>query len=95
MPHKIKKRQATHDEKVREVALTLRKAGYFVRADLPGHKRPPAFSGITPDIYAHKKGEKLIYEIETRETLVTDRPQQEKLEKGARKIGAEFRVLTA
>jgi len=94
MPHRIKKRQLSHDEKVREVALRLRRQGYFVRADLPGHPRPPRVGGIRPDIYAHKKGKKLIYEIETKESMETDQPQREKLEKASKKIGAEFRVLT-
>ncbi len=95
MAHEIKKRQEIHDQKVQEVARLLRRQGYFVRADLPGHPRPPKFAGIRPDIYAHKKGKKLIYEIETPESLRTDTPQQKKLAKAAAKTGAEFRILVA
>lgn len=95
MAHQIKERQKTHDRKVQEVARRLRRQRYFVRADLPGHPRPPRFAGIRPDIYAHKKGKKLVYEIETSETLSKDRPQQQKLAKAAGKIGAEFRLLVA
>lgn len=84
----------THDQKVREVALRLRNQDYFVRADLPGHPRPPEFGGIRPDIYAHKKNKKVIYEIETKQSLKADQLQRQKLEKAAAKIGAEFRVLT-
>ena len=95
MPHLVKLRQQIHDQKVREVAKYLRKAGYFVRADLPGHKRPPKLAGIRPDIYAHKKGNKLVYEIETKGSFKIDRPQRKKLESASKKIGADFKVLIA
>lgn len=94
MSHLIKQRQEQHDQKVREVARRLRRQGYFVRADLPGHPRPPRFRGIRPDIYAHKKGKKIIYEIETPTSLKTDKPQRQRLAKAALKSGSDFRTLT-
>lgn len=95
MPHRIKKRQLLHDQKVRQVARELRQAGYFVRADLPGHRRPPVVGGIRPDIYAHRQDGKLVYEIETPESLATDAKQRQQLAKGAEKIGAQFKVVVA
>lgn len=95
MAHRIKQRQKIHDQKVQEVARRLRRSRYFVRADLPGHPRPPKLAGIRPDIYAHKKGKKVVYEIETKQTLQLDRPQQKKLKQASKKLGAEFRILLA
>lgn len=93
MPHRIKTSQERHDEKVRAVALRLRRAGYFVRADLPGHPRPPSFGGHVPDIYAHKKGKKVLYEIETARSLRADAEQRRALARAAATRGAELRVL--
>ena len=95
MAHRIKQRQKIHDKKVQEVARRLRRAGYFVRADLPGHPRPPRFGGAIPDIYAHKKGKKLIYEIETPKSLKTDIEMRQALARAADRAGAEFRILVA
>lgn len=95
MPHLIKERQAVHDKKVQEVARRLRKARYFVRADLPSHPRPSKIGGIRPDIYAHKKGKKVIYEVETRESLKKDINQRKKLAKAAAKKDIAFRVIIA
>lgn len=95
MAHLIKERQIRHDQKVQEVARRLRRARYFVRADLPGHPRPPKIGGIRPDIYAHKKGRKVIYEIETPGSLLTDEPQRRRLAKAAQKQEIEFRTLVA
>lgn len=95
MAHLIKERQAIHDEKVQEVARHLKRARYFVRADLPGHRRPPRIGGIRPDIYAHKKGRKTIYEIEMVESFKKDTKQRKKLAEAAAKKSMVFRVLIA
>lgn len=43
-----------HDQKVREIAGRLKRAGYEVKADLPGYAKPPKMRGHVPDIYATK-----------------------------------------
>lgn len=95
MAHRIKERQAIHDKKVQEMARRLRRARYFVRADLPSHPRPPRIGGIRPDIYAHKKGKRVIYEVETRESFKKDSDQRKKLAKAAAKKDIAFRILIA
>jgi hypothetical protein len=95
MAHRGKQGQEVHDRKVGETARRLAREGYQVRADLPGHERPPAIGGRIPDVVAWKGGRVLVREIETPGTIAQDRPQQEALRQAARDAGADFRVLLA
>ena len=95
MAHRTKEGQKIHDRKVTETAGRLRQAGYKVKADLPGHPKPPKMRGHIPDIYATKGRKKLVREIETTNTITADKVQHQALQQAAKQSGAEFRVLKA
>jgi len=95
MPHRTKTGQKVHDGKVAEIARNLGRKGYSVRADLPGHPKPPALNGQVPDVLARKGSKVLVQEIETRSTLNTDKKQQQALQRWADQHDAEFRVILA
>jgi Holliday junction resolvase len=95
MAHRTKKGQEVHDQKVAEVANRLERAGYTVRADLPGHSQPPVLGGHRPDVVAQKREKILIREIETHGTIKQDKAQHEALEQAADRLGGNFRVLVA
>lgn len=63
---------STHDRKVRELARTLEKQGYMVRADVRGKEKPEPIGSKIPDIEATKDGRRLIVEVETPASLVKD-----------------------
>jgi peroxiredoxin len=95
MGHRTKDRQEVHDKKVAETARGLKKRGYNVQADLPGHKKPTRIGSHIPDVIA-KKGDKVIVrEVETPSTVSQDKAQHKAFENWAKKQGAEFRVLIA
>lgn len=87
--------QAKHDNKVASELEKLKDLGYKVKADLPGRTRPPKVGGVIPDIYARRGNKVLVEEIETKNTLKADKPQQEKLKKGTEKLGGDFKVKIA
>ena len=95
MAHRTKEGQKVHDQKVAEVAGRLERGGYNVRADLPGHPKPPPMGGRVPDIIATKGGKTLVREIETRNTIAADKAQHDALQRAADQRGADFRVLKA
>ena len=64
--------QSTHDRKVREIARTLEKQGYKVRADVRGREMPEAIGSARPDIEATRDGRRLIVEVETPGSLTKD-----------------------
>ena len=55
MARRTKEGQKVHDQKVAETADRLKRAGYTVKADLPGRGKPPKMAGHIPDIYAKKE----------------------------------------
>ena len=95
MKKRGKRGQEKHDSKVIKELDRLRGGGYRVWADLPGRAKPPKVGGVIPDIYARKGKDLVIEEIETPSTLQKDKPQQEKLRKGAKEKGGTFRTLLA
>lgn len=95
MARRPKEGQEVHDRKVAEVASQLRSRGYRVRADLPGHQRPPTIRGHIPDILAEKRSRRLIREIETRGTMEKDKAQHKAFKGYAERKRANFRVLMA
>ena len=66
-----------HDRKVREVARSLEKQGYKVRADVRGREKPKHIGSkkLVPDIEATKSGRRLIVEVETPASLAKDKEQ--------------------
>lgn len=70
--------QSAHDRKVREVARQYKREGYSVKADgIRGYKKPSAI-GVhrrRPDIEATKAGSRVIVEVETPDSLRTDKEQ--------------------
>lgn len=75
---KSNKKISTHDRKVREVASTLKKQGYSVRAASGRHGRPGPIGKHKriPDIEAtSKSGYRKIIEVETPKSLSADKEQ--------------------
>ena len=66
-----------HDICVERKANELKNEGFLVEADLEGWPKPPEIEGYIPDIFAcvRKTNITRIYEVETEETIVTDREQ--------------------
>lgn len=95
MARRTKEGQKVHDEKVAETAGRLRRAGYTVRADLPGRAKPPTLGGYIPDIYATRRGKTLIREVETSRTIAADKAQHDAFRREAARKGAGFRILKA
>ncbi len=95
MAHRTKQGQKVHDQKVAGVARRLEREGYRVRADLPGHPKPPTMGGRVPDVHAAKGGKVLVREIETSKTISADKAQHKALQRAADRSGADFRVLKA
>lgn len=95
MAHRTKQGQELHDRKVAEVARNLERRGYDVRADLPGHPRPPAIDGYVPDVVAVKGRKVLVREVETQGTVATDRDQHRAFDEWAERNSADFRILIA
>jgi hypothetical protein len=65
--------QTKHDDKVKEIAQDFLKKGFRVKADLDGFERPGLIHGCQPDIIAFKDGQRKIVEVETEETVKSDR----------------------
>jgi len=90
--------QSSHDRKVRELARQYKKEGYSVKADgVRGYKRPAAI-GVhkrRPDIEATTKaGSRVIVEVETPSSLVTDKEQMKTFARhAAHKSRTKFHVV--
>ena len=93
MAHRTKTGQENHDRKVAELAQGLKRRGYSVQADLPGHSRPPALGGTRPDVVAKKGSKVLVREVETTSSVSADKKQQQALKNWAKDHGAEFRTI--
>ena len=80
-----KKGKSKHDEKVESIVQELQRAGWEVQADLPGMDAPDGIgrAGHVPDIVARKAGATRIVEVETPETVNTDRAQHESFRRSA------------
>ncbi|MFQ5861186.1 MAG: hypothetical protein ACE5IG_06525 [Dehalococcoidia bacterium] len=68
---------STHDRKVREIARSLEKQGYKVRADIRGREKPRSIGSkkLVPDIEASRGGRRLVVEVETAASLAKDKEQ--------------------
>ena len=61
--------QRRHDRMVELQAMTYRREGYAVSAELPGWPAPSALEGSVPDIVAERNGHVFVVEVETEDTL--------------------------
>lgn len=84
MSKRTKTGQKKHDSNVLKWAKQKEKEGFKVTADLPGWKKPPKIEGGVPDGYAKKGKEKKMFEVETHDTLETDKKQRAKFRKWAK-----------
>jgi Holliday junction resolvase len=77
MVNRSKKQQSKHDRKVRQLANQLKNEGWQVQADLPGYDQPGPIGKKKriPDILAKKAGAERIIEVETSETINSDKDQ--------------------
>lgn len=77
--------QTKHDRKVRKRAQELKNQGWDVQADLPGFDRPDLIGNDkrVPDIQARKAGAERLIEVETPETMGSDKKQQETFRRSA------------
>lgn len=87
--------QAKHDNKVQQRLDYYKNKDFWVRADLPGRSKPPKVSERIPDIYARKGKKLVVEEVETPNTLKSDKEQQQKLKSGTEKLGGEFKIKIA
>ena len=69
--------QSKHDAKVRQTARQLQGQGWKVEADVRGFPSPAAIGKgkRVPDVVASKGGRHKIIEVETPDTLKTDKEQ--------------------
>lgn len=90
------RRQSQHDQFVSRSAAHRKATGKTVQADVPGFPRPDSFGGHRPDI-VEKRGGRVtkIIEVETPDTVSSDRKQQEALRRAAERMGAEFEIKVA
>lgn len=70
--------QSKHDQRVKQIASSLKRENWKVKADIPGYAKPrPIGSGQkVPDIEASKGGRRKIIEVETPDSLKKDKAQQ-------------------
>ena len=80
MGKRTTERQSDHDKCVSNKANEWKSDGWTVKADLEGWDKPSEIGGFIPDIEA-KKSITRICEVETEETLETDKEQWETFKK--------------
>lgn len=96
MATRTKRGQARHDKKVSQWANRLKGPGRKVLADIPGYEKPNLVYGRIPDLMVKQGGKiKVVGEVETPSSIKKDSSQLETLEKGAKKLGADFRLKIA
>ena len=80
-----KSQPTNHDKRVMREVRRLERAGWKVKADLPGHERPAAIGrkNRIPDIEATKPGTRKLIEVETPESLASDSKQQSTFRRSA------------
>ena len=68
-----------HNEKVKQIAQKYKREGWNVQADLSGCDKPNPIGKHQriPDIRATKKGAERLIEVETQETMRSDKKQHE------------------
>ena len=71
------KTQSQHDREVTRIAKSLEKKGFNVAADVAGYQKPETVRGFRPDVFATKGKEKKIVEVETPDSVDSDRDQKQ------------------
>ena len=87
--------QTKHDKKVKAIAQQYKKQGFEVKVDLPGFDRPVPIGKYKriPDVEAVKDRRREIVEVETPETLKSDKDQQATFRRhAAHKGDTKFRI---
>lgn len=54
----------------------LKQNGFSVKADLPNFVKPAQIGGFVPDVEAHKGVQKVIGEVETKDSMASDIDQR-------------------
>jgi hypothetical protein len=72
--------QSAHDKKVESLAKSLERRGFSVQADVEGYDKPTSFGGMRPDVIGRKGKERVIYEVETKDSVDSARDQQQQEE---------------
>ncbi len=75
MVKRLAEKQSAHDKCVEGLAKSQVKEKWAVKADLSDWEKPPKVVGYIPDIHAIKNTVQKIIEVETEETLETDKVQ--------------------
>ena len=91
-----KKKPTLHDSKVKQDANKLKRAGWSVRASIPGFEQPSQIGKDKriPDIEATKRGATRLMEIETEESSKKDKAQQSTFRRSAsQKNRTTFKVV--
>ena len=89
--------QTKHNQKVSQEAEQYKRKGYKVSADLRGYSKPPRKGSYIPDIVAVKGKEEIIIEVETPDTVNSERDhkQQGAFLRATRRPGVKFtRIVT-
>ena len=84
-----------HDAKVKQLAQELEKQDWAVQAAISGYEQPDAIGkgGYIPDIQAIKKGAERLIEVETKETVESDKKQHTAFRRrAAQKRRTTFRI---
>ena len=82
-----------HDKKVKRVAAGYKSQGYNVKADVKGYPNPLNVSGRRADVVAIKGRDKVLVEVETRKSMITDVKQRQGLKRIAKNKGYRFRTV--
>lgn len=77
MSRRTSRQQNKHDSEVKRLANYYEKQGYSVKADIEKFKQPQNIKNKRPDIIAVKQKEKVIVEVETKDSADKDKNQQE------------------
>lgn len=77
MAKRTPQKQKKHDKRVKQIADRLKRKGWNVKADIEGYEQPDAIGKDKriPDIEATKKGATRLIEVETEDTMQTDKEQ--------------------
>lgn len=98
MAKRDSQQQTKHNEKVRQIAQKLESEGWNIQVDLPGHDKPESIGKHKriPDIRATKAGAERLIEVETPETMQSDKKQHETFRRrAAQKPRTTFRIEEA
>ncbi len=98
MAKRNSRQQTKHNGKVRKIARELESEGWSVQADLPGYDKPGPIGKHRhiPDIRAAKAGAEKLIEVETSDTMQSDRKQHETFRRrAAQKPRTSFQIEEA